>query len=78
VSLPEENECQRRQNKKTAEDAFVVFLLFFFSPFASFPREQLSAIIDRSIDLQKFPILVCPQILANEIFFKFIIARCIK
>jgi hypothetical protein len=71
VSLPEESECQRRQNKKTAEDAFIVFLLFFL-PFASFSLE-CSERHHRSIHRSaKFPIRVCPQILANEVFFKFI------
>ncbi len=77
MSLPEESECQRRQNKKTAEDAFIVFLLSFL-PFASFSLE-CSERHHRSIHRSaKFPIRVCPQILANELFFKFIIARCIK
>ncbi len=46
-----------------------------FLPFASLSLESS----ERHHRSAKFPIRVCPQILANEVFFfKFIIARCIK
>ncbi len=68
------SEDRTRRPQKTRSSSFYGFFL----PFASFSLE-CSERHHRSIHRSaKFPIRVCPQILANEVFFKFILARCIK
>jgi hypothetical protein len=62
------SEDRTRRPQKTRSSSFYCFFL----PFASFSLE-CSERHHRSIHRSaKFPIRVCPQILANEVFFKFI------